>query len=267
LTILLIKLLLIPALLAAVTLVGRRFGPNVAGWLGSFPIVAGPVLLIIALEQGGAFGAVAAQFALAGIAAAMVFCIVYAHLSSGRPWWLTAAGAFAGWGLAVAALGRLPAGLPVAALVAFGALAITPRLFPALEQLPRARVPHRFELPARMAVGALLAVTSSWLAARYGPRLAGYLALFPLVTSVLVTFTHALDGRAAAVAFLAGMSRGLWAAAVFCLVLAVVLGRLPMLGGFLAATAVTTLVHALLRPRGPGPPVDPQSPAAGRPGS
>ena len=42
----LLKLLLVPLLLAAVTLAGRRWGQSVAGWLGSFPIVAGPILLI-----------------------------------------------------------------------------------------------------------------------------------------------------------------------------------------------------------------------------
>lgn len=250
-TILLLKLLLVPALLAAVTLAGRRFGPNVAGWLGSFPVVAGPVLLVITLEQGGPFGATAAGFALAGLAAAMVFCLAYAHLSAGRAWAPTAAAAFGSWAVAVGALALLPASLPLAAATGFGALAVTPRLLPGQPALLPSRATHRFELPARMCVGALLAVLSSWLAARYGARIAGYLALFPLVTSVMAIFTHALDGRAAAVAFLAGMVRGLWAAGAFCLVLALLLGRADTLVAFAVATLVTAGLHALLRPRAP----------------
>jgi hypothetical protein len=254
-TILLIKLLLIPVLLGAVTLVGRRFGPGVAGWLGSFPVVAGPVLLVIALEQGGAFGSVAAGFALAGMAAAMVFCIAYARLSAGRRWWSTAAGAFACWAAAVGLLAALPGGFAVSAAVGFGALLLAPRFLPAPAALAAVRRVHRFELPARMVVGALLAVLSSWLAARFGPRLGGYLALFPLVTSVIVIFTHALDGREAAVAFLGGMARGLWSAAVFCAVLALSLGRTGMATTFVVATVTTTIMHAVLRPRGvPAPP-------------
>jgi hypothetical protein len=248
--VLLVKLLLIPALLAAVTLVGRRFGPNVAGWLGSFPVVAGPVLLVITLEQGGDFGATAAGFALAGMAAAIVFCVCYAHLSAGRPWWLTAGLAFAAWAVAVGGLALLPPALPVAAVAGFGALAVAPRLFPPLPPVAAPRAPHRFELPARMLVGALLAVLTSWLAARFGPRLAGYLALFPLVTSVVTLFTHAVDGRAAAVNFLAGMARGLWSAGFFCLALALLLGRTGTATAFAAATLVTTVLHAWLRPRG-----------------
>lgn len=247
--VLLVKLLLIPGLLALVTVVGRRFGPGVAGWLGSFPVVAGPVLLVIALEQGAAFGAVAASFALAGMAAAVLFCVAYVHVSAGRVWWATALAAFAAWAAAVGGLALLPGTLPVAAATGFGALAIAPRLLPALPPVTGQRASHRFELPARMLVGALLAVLTSWLAARFGPRLAGYLALFPLVTSVVTIFTHAIDGRVAAVHFLAGMVRGLWSAGAFCGVLALLLERTGIVTAFAAATLLTTLLHALLRPR------------------
>ena len=65
--ILVLKLLLVPSLLATVTLVARRWGANVAGWLASFPIVAGPVLLVLTLEQGAAFGARAAAAAVGNV--------------------------------------------------------------------------------------------------------------------------------------------------------------------------------------------------------
>ena len=61
-TLIALKLLLVPALLALVTLAGRRWGQRVAGWLGSFPIVAGPILLILTLENGVAFGVAAAAY-------------------------------------------------------------------------------------------------------------------------------------------------------------------------------------------------------------
>jgi hypothetical protein len=209
------------------------------------------VLLVLTLEQGPDFGAAAAGFALAGLAAASCFCVVYAHVSNGRPWWLTAVVAFGGWGLAVSVLALLPAALPVAAIAGFGALAVTPRLFPQLPPPPAPAPPSPWELPARMAVGAALAVASSWLAARYGARLGGYLALFPLVTSVVTLFTHALAGRLAAVAFLRGMARGLWAAGGFCLALALLLPRVGIVPAFVVATVITAGWHALLRPARP----------------
>jgi len=47
-----LKLTLVPLLIYLVTLAGRRWGPAVAGRLSAFPIVAGPTLLTLALEQG-----------------------------------------------------------------------------------------------------------------------------------------------------------------------------------------------------------------------
>ncbi|NBU24335.1 MAG: hypothetical protein EBS39_01680 [Gammaproteobacteria bacterium] len=81
-----LKLLLVPTLLAIVTLAGRRWGQRVAGWLGSFPIVAGPILLVLTLENGGAFGAAAAQRALAGVAATTGFFVIYSHLAPRWSW-------------------------------------------------------------------------------------------------------------------------------------------------------------------------------------
>ena len=52
---LLLKLVLVPGLIALVTLAGRRFGPRLGGRLNALPLVAGPVLFFLALEQGDAF--------------------------------------------------------------------------------------------------------------------------------------------------------------------------------------------------------------------
>ena len=40
---LLLKLLLVPTLIALITLAGRRWGPAVAGWLARFPVLGGAV--------------------------------------------------------------------------------------------------------------------------------------------------------------------------------------------------------------------------------
>lgn len=55
-----LKLMLVPSLTAGITLSGRRWGPSVAGWLSAFPVVGGPILFFIAIEQGPAFASAAA---------------------------------------------------------------------------------------------------------------------------------------------------------------------------------------------------------------
>jgi hypothetical protein len=43
-----LKLALVPGFLAALTMAGRVWGPSVAGWLAALPVVAGPIVLLLA---------------------------------------------------------------------------------------------------------------------------------------------------------------------------------------------------------------------------
>ena len=247
--ILCIKLLLVPFLLAVVTLAARRWGPGVAGWVGSFPIVAGPVLLVVTLEQGAIFGARAAEAALAGLAPTILFLVTYGVLSARRPWWQTVMLGYLVWGASVALLSRVPTGLGLDLLIGGLALALAPLVLKAPDGVAmRAALPHHLELPARMLVGVLLVFVSSALAAAFGPRLAGYTALFPLIGSVVASFSHALHGRDVALRFLVGMRRGMWSVGVFCLVLALALPRTGVGAAFGSALLATALFHATLRP-------------------
>jgi uncharacterized membrane protein (GlpM family) len=246
--ILLIKLLLVPVLIATVTLAGRRWGQNVGGWLGSFPIVAGPILLIIAIENGNDFGARAALAALAGVSAAMAFYVAYGRCADRLPWWAALPLSLLVWGVVVALLQGLPPGLAAAAIVATVSLALAPwalgrRPLPVLQPAP-----HPLEMPARMVVGAALVVTTSELAAHLGPRASGFGALFPVIGAVVASFNHGSHGAASAAAFLQGMTRGMWSVAVFCIVLVVALPRAPLVLGFVGALAATLAAHALMRP-------------------
>lgn len=46
---LLLKLTLVPLFIALVTLAGKRWGNRLAGILGGLPIVAGPIVVLLAL--------------------------------------------------------------------------------------------------------------------------------------------------------------------------------------------------------------------------
>ena len=60
---------LAPLLVTLATLAGRRWGAVVAGAVTALPIVAGPILAIIAIEHGREFGDAAARSALLGVVA------------------------------------------------------------------------------------------------------------------------------------------------------------------------------------------------------
>jgi hypothetical protein len=55
------KLALVPFFILALSLAGRRWGTAVSGWLVALPVVAGPIVFFIGMEQGEAFAAGAAD--------------------------------------------------------------------------------------------------------------------------------------------------------------------------------------------------------------
>lgn len=221
---LVLKLLLVPLFLLMLSLAALRWGAQVAGWLAGLPVVAGPILCILAIEQGAAFAATAAAAALGAIFASLSFGVVYAQACRRQRWPAALAVALLAWGLAAALLSRLPTGPWAACAVALAALMAAPRLFPAVAAVPaRPRTSGRTELVWRMAAGAFLTLTVTWVAARAGAQWSGLLAVFPVLGIVLAVFSHRAQGPAFAAALLNGMAAGLVSFFAFCLALALLL--------------------------------------------
>ena len=114
---LLTKLLLGPGLVVAASMAGRRWGSAVSGILVAIPIVLGPILLIITIEHGEAFGAEAATSSLLAMVALAVFVVAFERTGRTRRWEIAT---LAGWAafLAVAVVLSEIDASPVVALVA-----------------------------------------------------------------------------------------------------------------------------------------------------
>src|SRR5882724_10189950 len=76
-----LKLVVTPLLIAAATLVARRWGHGVGGWLAGFPLTSAPVSVFLAIEQGPDFAAGAATGTLLGLTALAVFALVCVSLA------------------------------------------------------------------------------------------------------------------------------------------------------------------------------------------
>ncbi|MBM4212852.1 MAG: hypothetical protein FJ179_03945 [Gammaproteobacteria bacterium] len=251
---LLLKIVMVPALVAAVTLLGRRYGQGVGGWLGSFPIVAGPVLFVLAYENGVEFGARAAEAALLAIAPAMLFYVLYGRLALRHGWPQAASLSVLAWLLVMVALGALNVPLVISVLLVLVALggsgwALTKLVAKATPTAAATQISHRFELPARMLTGAVVTLVTSELGKLGGAAIGGYASLFPSIGLVVAAFNHAQSGPTAAVRFLHGMTRGMWSVGSFCLALAFALPAFGLALGFGAAVLVALATHALSRPR------------------
>lgn len=249
--VLLLKLSLVPLLIYLVTLAGRRWGPLVAGWLSAFPIVAGPILLALTLEQGAPFAASAAEGTLLAVVAILVFSLAYAWACMHHGVAVSMLLALLAYGLAVAALQALRLPLGVVFVLVWCALLLAARLFPALPADSGGT--RRNDLGWRMLAAALLVLLVTAGATQLGARLSGFFAMFPVMSTVLVGFAHAGTGRGSAVALLRGMVAGYFGFSVFCVTLAMQLRQAGVGAAFGLALGCALLVHLAARRMLAGP--------------
>lgn len=248
--VLLLKLILVPALIALVTLAGRRWGPAVAGWLSALPVVAGPILGFIAVEQGAVFAARAAVGTLSAVLAMLAFGISYAWAATRFAWPASLTLAYVGYAAAVAVLDLWNVtALPVAGLVVVAGLWLAPRLYPASPASAKAQAKPRAanDMLLRMGLGALLVLLVTHFAAKLGPGLSGVFAMFPVMGTVLALFTHRSAGAAATIQLLRGMVLGFYAFGMFCAVLAWVLPVAGIGPAFLSAVVAAAVIQGLSR--------------------
>lgn len=249
-SLLLLKLTLVPLLIWGISVAGRVWGPSVAGWLSAFPVVTGPILFFISVEQGAVFGASAAAFTLTAILAHLSFGLGYAWSARRWPWPVALCGGLGVYAACLLGLRVLPLVFPATLVLVLAVLLVARRLFPdeQANQMSVSGARHAspvLEMGLRMVSGALLVILVTWLAGDAGPLWSGLLAMFPVLGVVLAVFSHRTSGVAFTVALLRNMVWGYFAFATFCVLLAAVLGRHGLVWGFGLAVLGALLVQGL----------------------
>jgi hypothetical protein len=241
-----LKLILTPVLVGTASLVGRRWGPTVSGWLVALPLTSGPIVFFLSLTHGVRFAASVAVATLAGAISQAAFCLIYSWLALRWSWPRTLMASCLAFVAATALLQQLR--LPI--LLLFPLVLLTLAL--ALRFLPRAsaartapvRPAPAWDIPARIVVTTVFVLLLTGSAAALGAQLTGLLAPFPLYGAILAVFAHRQDGAVPAMRVLRGLVFGLFSFAGFFLALAALLGQLPIAWAFGAASAVALTSQA-----------------------
>ncbi len=187
--ILLAKIAVPPILVALMSLAARRFGPTIGGLFIGLPWMTGPVLFFLAHDKGEAFAIRAClgiELAVWGMGA---FILAFGILARFVAWPFCLVAAIAGY-LGVACVTRdldMPlwaaAAGGVATLLATAFLLPKPRAAVAMGPLPW------WDIPARMATTFCLVAGIMFGADRLGPQLSGILASYPVILTVIASFT------------------------------------------------------------------------------
>lgn len=215
---LLLKLIIVPLFIALVTLAGRKWGTQLAGLLGGLPIVAGPIVVFLALEQGQAFGVVASTSAMASVLALLAFGVAYSWFSLSKTWPMAYVFSLMVWIATAFLLAQLTLTPFIALALAIIAIALTSVSLPKVTFKVNAATSLN-DLPLRLVAGALLTLAVTQSAHLLGGNWSGILAVFPVIGSVLAIFTHRSQGAAAVTQLYRGMVKGLCSLTLFFLIL------------------------------------------------
>jgi hypothetical protein len=217
-----VKLIASPLLIAGASLAGKRWGHNVAGLIGGLPLVGGPIVVVLWLEQGEQLARSVALAAPVGIWATITYLLTLGFVSAIAPWYFAIPIA---WTCYFASELLLHAA-GVAYSIVLG-LAVIPGLWIAANHVlpkPRAHAAPahlpKVELLARIAAAALIVWLLTESTHAIGAEYTGMLAAAPVAASVIPAFTLAISGRDATLLALRGFLTGLIGFAAFFFVLA-----------------------------------------------
>lgn len=244
----LFKLLLTPLFIAALTLIGRRWGPAVSGAVAGLPLTSGPVSVFLALEHGKLFAAHAAIGTLAGLIAVGGFCFAYAFTATRRNWLVSMVSGVAAFFLFASLLLHLPLGLAgtfisVAFLLAIILLAMPkPAGNNGVVTLSR----PKWDLPLRIGIATGLVFLLTAIAPRLGPQATGVVSPFPIFGGVLAVFAHRQIGAFAAQRVLRNVVIASFSFAAFFLVVGVMLTRYNCAVTYSIAAIIALSTNAFL---------------------
>jgi hypothetical protein len=259
----LLKVAVTPLLVAAVSLAARWWGPTIGGILMGLPWFTGPTLFLLIQDKGIDFGVGACVGILLALICISVFIVAYG-VTAKRAGWLTSfASALVLYAASAWAVQQVPA-LPVeprdlvaplwvgagaGSLALAIAYALLPR--PLATTLPQA-LPW-WDIPMRMVATGALVAGLLLSADALGPTRSGIVAAYPVILSVVCTFTHHRWGREAVWSILRGVTLSLFSFVAFFLVVGLTLPSVGLLVSYalaaLVALAMTTVLVVLNRVR------------------
>jgi hypothetical protein len=237
---------LVPSLVAGVTLGARRWGPRIGGWLTALPLVAGPTLAFLAAEQGRSFAARAALSTLVGLIGVAAFGVVYGWVAVRWGWSVSLLASWTAFVVTTVLAQTLPWS-PLAALaVTLAAFAIGARVLPPDRGRSAPFAPPVWDLPLRMAGTLAVVLTVTSVAERLGPRLSGAFTPFPVALAVLLVFAHAQQGPVLPIRLLRSFFPAMWGFALFLATVTVAMVPLGPAAAFVLALAIQMAVHGLV---------------------
>ncbi|MEJ2123758.1 MAG: hypothetical protein P8Y67_02395 [Alphaproteobacteria bacterium] len=199
------KITVMPMLVYGISWAQQRWGRVIAGLLGGLPLMAAPISLFLAIEQGLPFAREAAFFSLLGVMLLSAYIFTYVISARYLRWWGALPLSWSVWLLvAIQVTGSDVAHvwMVVVGFLAWVTNIVFIHSFPYTATPPMK--PPRFDLVLRAGTAMVMILTVTGFAHILGETWSGAFMVFPVVWSVMIPFNHAQYGRGAVIEFFRG---------------------------------------------------------------
>lgn len=250
----LIKLTVTPVLVGLMSLALRYWGPTAGSILIGLPWMTGPVVFILGQERGDAWVASTSVGVQLGVIALAGYAAGYTVMAKRNGWLvsqLVGTAAFALIAIAIQDFATYPA-----FVAEIGAVVSLLLLYRITVIPPEAPIPGKlpwWDIPARMLATAVLVLIISLSADKLGPTWSGIISTFPVIMTVIGTFTHAQWGGEAVRRLFRGVLLSLVSFVVFFVTVQAIVVRVGLVAAYAIATLASVATSAtvlLLRRRG-----------------
>lgn len=205
-----LKIFLSPILMLIVTWLQARNSAGAGGRFMGWPLVTGPIIFIIFLQDGADFAAKTAQGALLGQISLIAFAWSYALVALRAPWYVSIGCAtviFIG-SVYVISLFHIPLWWTFVLLAS--SLLLVNRFWPKYEPITTPLRSPKWEMYLRIALVIALVFTLSEFSQTLGPGLTGGYSTYPVIATIMGTFNHKRFGASAAISLHHGLMQRLY---------------------------------------------------------
>lgn len=240
----LLKIVLMPLIIAGVTLAARKWGNVIGGVIAGMPWVGGAILFFIGVEQGETFMINALPGVLIGLIGWLGFCTMY--IVSGQKFGVLVS--FISGIFTYLLIGFLLQDFTntlsingwfiVMFLLTITSLSFFPKVKTQSEVTPKSL---KFEIPLRMIMITAFVFVITYFAKLMGPNWSGILTPFPIMTATLAVFTHYTQGLSQVRLALMGMYTGVIGFSIFLLSVAYFVPQYGLGNGFLLGLSLNVI--------------------------
>ncbi len=240
---LLLKLFLVPCFIGVIALCGRFWGASIAGILSGLPIIAGPIIWFVYLENGFEFAQNAAIATVGGIFSLSSFCFSYSWFCTKHEWKTSLFISSILYFSVAILVSNINLGLNKSAFIVLSAILLQLYFSPKIEQKLLLAPASALEILYRMSFALILVFLITTFAVSLGKIYSGVLAAFPIAGSTIAIFSHRNLSSAHAIRSLKSMIQGLLSMLAFFYVASVTSTEV----GFSAALLFGAIVALLLQ--------------------